>query len=326
MDSENAILALAALAQPTRLDVFRLLVRHEPEGLAAGDIAKALAVPQNTMSSHLSILSRAGLVSARRFSRSIVYRADLTRLQAVVLFMLKDCCDGRPEICTPLVESLTPCVRPSRKSALMQNFDLPRRLTAEALGTALLVATVVGSGIMAESLTRDVALALLGKHAPTGAILVVLITILGPISGAHFNPAVTLIFALKRELTPRDALLYIVVQIAGGIVGTMMAHAMFALPLLDASLKMRTGGAQWLAESVAAFVCRNHSCRRSLRALFRALAGRPLHHGGLLVYIVDVVCDPAVAIARSMTNTFSGIRPTDLPASSRPNSAARSQR
>ena len=115
MDSENAILALAALAQPTRLDVFRLLVQHEPEGLAAGDIAKALAVPQNTMSSHLSILSRAGLVSARRFSRSIVYRADLSRLQAVVLFMLKDCCDGRPEICAPLVESLTPCCPPLKK-------------------------------------------------------------------------------------------------------------------------------------------------------------------------------------------------------------------
>ena len=115
MDPENAILTLAALAQPTRLDVFRLLVQHEPEGLAAGDIAKMLAVPQNTMSSHLSILSRAGLVSAQRFSRSIVYRADLTRLQAVVLFMLKDCCDGRPEICTPLVESLTPCCPPLKK-------------------------------------------------------------------------------------------------------------------------------------------------------------------------------------------------------------------
>jgi ArsR family transcriptional regulator, arsenate/arsenite/antimonite-responsive transcriptional repressor len=115
MDPENAILAFAALAQPTRLDVFRLLVQHEPEGLAAGDIAKALAVPQNTMSSHLSILSRAGLVSARRSSRSIVYRADLTRLQAVVLFMLKDCCDGRPEICAPLVESLTPCCPPLKK-------------------------------------------------------------------------------------------------------------------------------------------------------------------------------------------------------------------
>src|SRR2546427_9381168 len=118
MELEDAILALAALAQPTRLDVFRLLVKHEPDGLAAGEIAKALAVPQNTMSSHLSILSRAGLVSAQRFSRSIVYRADLTRLQAVMLFMLNDCCDGRPEICAPLVESLTPCSppKPRRKA------------------------------------------------------------------------------------------------------------------------------------------------------------------------------------------------------------------
>src|SRR6266705_3436691 len=124
----------------------------------------------------------------------------------------------------------------------MQNFDLPRRLTAEALGTALLVATVVGSGIMAESLTRDVGLALLGNTLPTGAILVVLIAIFGPISGAHFNPAVTLIFALKRELTPRDALLYVAAQVAGGIAGTIAAHAMFALPLLDASLKIRTVG------------------------------------------------------------------------------------
>src|SRR5260221_11277326 len=124
----------------------------------------------------------------------------------------------------------------------MQKFDLPRRLAAEALGTALLVATVVGSGIMAESLTKDVALALLGNTIATGAILVVLITILGPISGAHFNPAVTLVFALKRELLPREALSYIAAQIAGGIVGTVLSHAMFALPLLVTSLKMRTGG------------------------------------------------------------------------------------
>src|SRR6478736_5947052 len=109
MESWQAILALSSLAQSTRLGVFRLLVKHEPDGLAAGDIARALAVPQNTMSAHLAILSRAGLVSARRFGRSIVYRADLERLQAVMLFMLRDCCDGRPEICAPLVESLTPC-------------------------------------------------------------------------------------------------------------------------------------------------------------------------------------------------------------------------
>ena len=115
MESEQAIQALAALAQPTRLDVFRLLVKHEPEGLAAGDIARALAVPQNTMSSHLAILSRAGLVWAQRFSRSIIYRADLARLQTVVLFMLRDCCDGRPEICAPLIESLAPCCPPKPK-------------------------------------------------------------------------------------------------------------------------------------------------------------------------------------------------------------------
>jgi len=115
MESEDAILALAALAQSTRLDVFRLLAKHEPEGLAAGDIARSLAVPQNTMSSHLAILSRAGLVSAQRFSRSIVYRADLVRFQDVVLFMLRDCCDGRPEICAPLVANLTPCCAPPRK-------------------------------------------------------------------------------------------------------------------------------------------------------------------------------------------------------------------
>src|SRR5665213_1779051 len=102
-------------------------------------------------------------------------------------------------------------------------FDLSRRLAAEALGTCILVATVVGSGIMAETLTKDAALALLGNTLPTGAILVVLITIFGPISGAHFNPAVTLVFALKRALSPRHAALYIVVQIMGGILGTVIA-------------------------------------------------------------------------------------------------------
>jgi glycerol uptake facilitator-like aquaporin len=196
----------------------------------------------------------------------------------------------------------------------MPTFDLPRRLVAEALGTGLLVATVVGSGIMAESLTRDVAIALLGNTLATGAMLVVLITILGPISGAHFNPAVTLIFALKRELMPRDALLYVAVQIVGGIAGTMIAHAMFALPLLDASLKMRTGGAQWLAEGVAAF-----------GLIATILAGirfeRPAVPWLVGLYITAAYwftsstsfANPAVAIARSMTDSFSGIRPVDLP-------------
>ncbi len=140
-----------------------------------------------------------------------------------------------------------------QKASASMTGDLPRRLVAEALGTALLVATVVGSGIMAESLTRDTALALLGNTLPTGAMLVVLISILGPLSGAHFNPAVSLVFALKRELSWRDALLYIAAQVAGGIAGTVIAHLMFALPLVDMSLKVRTGGAQWVAEAVATF-------------------------------------------------------------------------
>lgn len=115
MDNESAITALAALAQSTRLDVFRLLVKREPAGLAAGEIARALGVPQNTMSAHLAVLARAGLVSARRISRSIVYRADLSRFQSVMSFLVNDCCDGRPEICAPLIESITPCCPPKRK-------------------------------------------------------------------------------------------------------------------------------------------------------------------------------------------------------------------
>ena len=193
-------------------------------------------------------------------------------------------------------------------------FDLRRRLVAEALGTALLVATVVGSGIMAESLTKDTALALLGNTLPTGAMLVVLITMFGPVSGAHFNPAVSLVFALRRELSAREAGCYVAAQIAGGIVGTMIAHLMFGLALLDASLKARSGGAQWFAEAVAAF------------GLIATILGGirfdkqavPLLVG---LYITAAYwftastsfANPAVAIARSLTNTFSGIRPSDLP-------------
>jgi len=196
----------------------------------------------------------------------------------------------------------------------MPGFDLPRRLTAEALGTALLVATVVGSGIMAESLTRDVALALLGNTLATGAMLVVLITILGPISGAHFNPAVTLVFALKRELPRREAVSYLLAQVAGGIVGTMLAHVMFALPLLDASLKIRTGGAQWLAEGVATFglVAAILAGIRFERAAVPWLVGLYITAAYWFTSSTSFA-NPAVAIARSMTNSFSGIRPTDLP-------------
>ncbi len=196
----------------------------------------------------------------------------------------------------------------------MQAFDLPRRLAAEALGTGLLVATVVGSGIMAESLTKDMAVALLGNTLPTGAILVVLITILGPISGAHFNPAVTLVFALKRDLAPRDALLYVAAQVAGGIVGTMIAHAMFAMPLWEASLKMRTGGAQWLAEGVAAFglIATILAGIRFERASVPWLVGLYVTAAYWFTSSTSFA-NPAVAIARSMTNSFSGIRPADLP-------------
>jgi len=196
----------------------------------------------------------------------------------------------------------------------MSDFDLRRRLAAEALGTMFLVATVVGSGIMAENLTKDVALALLGNTLPTGAILIVLIAILGPISGAHFNPAVTMVFTLKRELTSGEALGYVVAQIMGGIAGTFMAHAMFALSLWEASLKVRSGGPQWLAEGIAAF-----------GLVATILAGlkfnRPAIPWLVGLYITAAYwftsstsfANPAVAIARSLTNTFSGIRPIDLP-------------
>jgi glycerol uptake facilitator-like aquaporin len=193
-------------------------------------------------------------------------------------------------------------------------FELRRRLAAEALGTAILVATVVGSGIMADRLSDDVAVSLLGNTLPTGAILVVLITVLGPISGAHFNPAVTLIFALRREITIGAGLAYAVVQVAGGLAGTWLAHAMFELPVFQVSATVRSGSAQWLAEGVAAF-----------GLVFTIIAGlrfRPDAIPWLVgLYITAAYwftastsfANPAVAIARAFTNTFAGIRPTDLP-------------
>jgi DNA-binding transcriptional ArsR family regulator len=109
MDKERAMLATAALSQGTRLDTFKLLVVHEPDGLPAGDIARDLVVPPNTMSSHLAILTRAGLITAERRSRSIVYRADIATLREVMLFLVKDCCQGRPDLCAPLIADLMPC-------------------------------------------------------------------------------------------------------------------------------------------------------------------------------------------------------------------------
>ena len=109
MNSDLAITSLGALAQGTRLETFRLLVRHEPDGLAAGEVARLLDIPQNTMSTHLAILTRAGLITAERHSRSIVYRANLDALRALTLFLVKDCCEGRAELCVPLAEELVPC-------------------------------------------------------------------------------------------------------------------------------------------------------------------------------------------------------------------------
>ncbi len=192
--------------------------------------------------------------------------------------------------------------------------SLSRRLVAEALGTGMLVCTVVGSGIMAESLTKDVALALLGNTLPTGAILVVLITCLGPISGAHFNPAVTLAFAVRRHAPWTEAGPYIAAQIAGGIAGAFLAHAMFDLPILQEATKIRTGGAQWLAEVVATFGL--------VFTIFAGIRQAPTAVPWLVgLYITAAYwftastsfANPAVAIARSFSDTFSGIRPFDLP-------------
>jgi ArsR family transcriptional regulator len=119
MDNETAILSLGALAQGTRLDTFRLLVRHEPDGLPAGEIARQLDVPQNTMSTHLAVLARAGLVRAERHSRSIIYRAELGRLGEMMLFLVRDCCGGRAELCEPLIASLVPCC-PAEPDKVMQ--------------------------------------------------------------------------------------------------------------------------------------------------------------------------------------------------------------
>ena len=177
------------------------------------------------------------------------------------------------------------------------------------------MATVVGSGIMGERLAGgNVALALLGNTLPTGAILVVLITILGPISGAHFNPAVSLVFALKSDLGAREASLYAAAQIAGGVAGTITAHLMFALPLIEASLKARTGGPQWFAEGVATFglILTILLGIRFARASVPWLVG--LYITAAYWFTASTsFANPAVAIARSLTNTFSGIRPLDLP-------------
>jgi glycerol uptake facilitator-like aquaporin len=198
----------------------------------------------------------------------------------------------------------------------MEANSLSRRLAAEFSGTAILLSTVVGSGIMAETLAGgNVAIALLGNTIPTGAILVVLITCLGPVSGAHFNPAVTLAFMVRREINLPNACYYLLAQIAGGILGTVLAHAMFDQTILQVSTHARTGSAQWLSEIVATFGL--------VGTIFGALRWRPDSVAWMVgLYITAAYwftastsfANPAVTIARALTDTFSGIRPDHAPA------------
>ncbi len=190
------------------------------------------------------------------------------------------------------------------------------KLGAELLGTFFLLATVVGSGIMAENLADgNVALALLGNSIATGAILVVIIWVFGPISGAHFNPAVTLVFLVRREIAAHAAGLYVVAQIAGALLGVWAAHGMFELEILQTSARERTGGSQWFAEGVATF------------GLVMAILGT-LRYGTKVVaasvglYITAAYwftastsfANPAVTVGRTLTDTFSGILPAHAPA------------
>jgi len=194
-------------------------------------------------------------------------------------------------------------------------YDMPRRLAAEALGTALLLTIIVGSGIMGQRLAGgNDAIALLGNTLATGAGLVVLITVFGPISGAHFNPAVTMVFALRRELRLSSALAYGAAQTAGAVAGVCAAHAMFAEPILQVSTRLRDGPAQAWSEFVATF-----GLVGTILATIRLRPDATPAAVGLYITAAywftasTSFANPAVAIARSLTNTFSGIRPVDLP-------------
>jgi glycerol uptake facilitator-like aquaporin len=190
-----------------------------------------------------------------------------------------------------------------------------QRLFAEALGTGLLVAAVVGSGIMAERLAGgNMAVALLGNTLATGAILYVLITALGPVSGAHFNPVVSAVFALRREIGWGEAAAYMAVQAAGGAGGTLLAHAMFELPLAQVSTHARSGSGQWLAEAVATFTL--------VLAILGTLRARPAAVpvavalaivAGYWFTASTSFANPAVTLARALSDTFAGIAPRDVP-------------
>ncbi|WP_236632272.1 MIP/aquaporin family protein [Caulobacter sp. BP25] len=193
---------------------------------------------------------------------------------------------------------------------------MSRRLVAEGLGTALLLAVVVGSGIMGEQLAAgNTAIALLGNTLATGAALVVLIWIFGPISGAHFNPAVTLIAALRRDLSPGAALAYAAVQVGGAALGVWIAHAMFGEPILQVSTKLRSGGAQAFSEVVATF-----GLIGTILGVSRFRAGSTPMAVGLYITAAywftasTSFANPAVTLARSLSDTFAGIAPASAPA------------
>jgi glycerol uptake facilitator-like aquaporin len=192
---------------------------------------------------------------------------------------------------------------------------LRSRLAAEALGTAMLVCTVVGSGIMAAKLTQDMALALLCNTLPTGAILVVLITMLGPVSGAHFNPAVSLVMGLRGDLPWKEFAPYVLMQVAGGCLGTWIAHAMFGLDLWQLSVTSRTGLSQWFAEFVAAFglLLTILGTLRSRAEMVPAAVG--LYITAAYWFTASTsFANPAVTIARALSDTFAGIAPSHVPA------------
>lgn len=192
---------------------------------------------------------------------------------------------------------------------------LARRLTAEALGSALLTGTVIGSGILAARLAAgNDAIALLGNTVATAAMLYVLVSALGPISGAHFNPAVTLVMAIRREITVAPALGYVAAQIGGCFAGAVLAHAMFELPLIQLSVHARAGGAQALSEGVATFAL--------MFAILCVSRWRPEAVPAAVALVIAAgywwtastsFANPAITIARAMSDTFAGVRPADAP-------------
>ncbi len=197
----------------------------------------------------------------------------------------------------------------------METHDLPRRLAAEFIGTAFLLATVIGSGIMGDTLSGgNVAIALLGNTIATGAILVVLILVFGPISGAHFNPAVTLAFRVRREIGGLDSAFYTVTQIVGGLFGVFAAHVMFGEPNFSLSVTDRTGIGQWTGEFVATFglVATILGCLRFRPEAIPYAVGLFITAGYWFTSSTSFA-NPAVTIARSFSDTFAGINPSDAP-------------